>query len=122
MFIRKVEKENVVCLTVNVLPYRVRLIRNKRREDPKMPHSRDNVIPISLPQVQMRFFSKKKNRLKPTACQKFNKFREQIFNNYLAVNRRSALQVYNDGSAVLFHFKHAFLQKRSFANVVCEKT
>jgi hypothetical protein len=51
MFVREVEEENVVGLTVNVVPYGVRLVGYERGEDSEVPHAGYNVVPVGFAKV-----------------------------------------------------------------------
>jgi hypothetical protein len=101
MFIREVEEENVVSLTVNILTNSIRLVSDERSKYPKVPHAGYNVVPISLTQVEMRLFSEEKNGFELPTCQQLNKLPKHILHNQLAIGRRRVPQVYNDGPTLL---------------------
>jgi hypothetical protein len=121
MFIREVEKENVVSLSVNILSDRVRLIGYERSENSEMSHSRYNVVPVGFAQIEMRFLSEEKNGFELPTCQQLNEFPKHILHNQLAIGRRRVPQVYNDGPTLLPSLKQKLLYHRGFSHIVREE-
>ena len=82
MLVCEVEDEHVVCLPVDRLLNRVRLVRDESGKQSNMPHSRNNVVPVSIPQVQVRLFGKKKCGLKPVRRENLGKLSEKNLDKY----------------------------------------
>src|SRR6266704_5545046 len=61
----EVEDEHIVRLPVDSLLNGVRLVRDESGKQSNMPHSRNNVVPVSIPQVQVSLLSEEKRGLKP---------------------------------------------------------
>jgi len=72
MLIREVEEEYVVCLAVDAFAYRVGLVGYERSEYAEVPHAGDYVVPVSLTQVQVRFFGEEENGFQLPACQRIH--------------------------------------------------
>ena len=86
MFVGEVEEEDIVGLTINGFLYGVRLVGDKSGKYAKMPHSSDNIIPVSFFQIKMGFFGKQKNCFELPVLQRISKFTENVFDNDLAVD------------------------------------
>ncbi len=119
-FVRKVEEEDVIGLTINVFSYCVRLIGYEGGEDSEVPHPRNDVIPIGFPQIKMSLFSKEKNGSYLPLTQKVQKLSESVLNNNLAINRRNIPQIQDQSSAFSGSFKKLF-EGCCFCDIVCEK-
>src|SRR3989442_6826022 len=61
----EVEDEHVVSLPVNGLLNSVRLVRDERGEQSNVSHSRNDIIPVRIPQVKVGFLCEEKRGLEP---------------------------------------------------------
>ena len=60
MLVGEVEDEHIVCLSVDRLLDRVGLICDERCEESDVPHSGDDVVPVSLSKIEVGFFGEEK--------------------------------------------------------------
>ena len=65
VFVCEVEDEHVVCLPVDRFLNGVRLVRDESGKQSNMPHPCNNIIPLGIAQIQVRFLCKEKSSLEP---------------------------------------------------------
>src|SRR4029077_6195988 len=97
----EVEDEHVVCLSVYRLLNRVRLVCDEGGEQSNMPHSRNNIVPVSIPQVQVSFLSEEKRCLKPVRRENLGKLSKKNPDKYPTDELALILQIDHQDSAPL---------------------
>jgi len=109
MFICKVEEENVVCLAIDALSDGVGLVGYESGEYAKVPHSRDNVVPVGLAEVEVCFFGKQEGGAQLPTLQAVNNLTEDVLNYYLAIYATCVSQVYDYSAAFVFCFQQTLI-------------
>src|SRR3990172_3618635 len=121
VFVGEVEEEDVVCLAVDALFHGVWLVCDEGGEYAEVAHAGDDVIPVSLAEVEVCFFGEEEDGFQLPVLQAVDEFTEDVFYYYLAVDGRRVFEVYDDCAAVFFSFQQALFKKSSFGYVVCEE-
>src|SRR5205823_11574240 len=93
VFVCEVEDEHVVRLSIDRFLNSVRLVRDERSKQSNMPHPCNNIIPVSIPQIQVCFFSKQKSSFEPVGGENLGLFSEKDLDEYSSDDLALILQI-----------------------------
>src|SRR5437899_3383342 len=108
----EVEDEHIVRLPVDRLLNSVQLVRDERGEQSNMPHPCNNIVPVSIPQVQVRFLREKKRSLEPVRGENLGQFSEKDLDKYTSDDLALILQINHKDPASLDSVKNSLFRQR----------
>src|SRR5439155_27389033 len=112
MFVGEVEDEYVVGLPVDRLLDGVGLVGDEGREEADMTHPRDNVVPVSVSQVEVGLFGEEECGSQPVGRKDLRQFTKEDLDDYPPDEVALVLQVYNEDSSAVDGVEDLFLSQR----------
>ena len=77
-----------------------------------MPHPCNNIVPVSIPQVQVRFLREKKRSLEPVRGENLGQFSEKDLDKYTSDDLALILQINHKDPASLDSVKNSLFRQR----------
>src|SRR5436853_6877308 len=106
MFVCEVEDEHVVRLPVDRFLDSVGLVCDQRGEQSNVPHPRNNIIPVSITQIQVRFLCKEKSSLEPVGGENLGQFSKKDLDEDASDDLALILQINHWDHASLYSVKN----------------